>query len=128
LLEIIRLKNIYESIFRTEALTIPHFGYCDEYDIGRLVELRSELKKSVEMRSGGAVKLSYMPFIIKACSLAMLQYPVLNSHFDAKKETITYKASHNIGVAMDTNLGLLVPVIKNVQALSVYEIASELNR
>ena len=62
-------------MFRTEALTIPHFGYCDEYDIGRLVELRSELKKSVEIRSEGAVKLSYMPFIIKACSLALLQYP-----------------------------------------------------
>lgn len=116
------------KIFRTEALTIPHFGYCDEYDIGRLVELRAELKKSVEIRSGGAVKLSYMPFIIKACSLALLQYPVLNSHFDAKKETITYKASHNIGVAMDTSNGLLVPVVKNVQALSVFEIASELNR
>ena len=109
-------------------MTIPHFGYCDEYDIGRLVELRAELKKSVEIRSGGAVKLAYMPFIIKACSLALLQYPVLNSHFDAKKETITYKASHNIGVAMDTSNGLLVPVVKNVQALSVFEIASELNR
>jgi 2-oxoisovalerate dehydrogenase E2 component (dihydrolipoyl transacylase) len=45
----------------------------------------------------------------------LLQYPVLNSHFDAKKEMITYKASHNIGVAMDTANGLLVPVIKNVQ-------------
>ncbi len=62
-------------MFRTEALTIPHFGYCDEYDISRLVELRSELKKSVEKRSDGAIKLSYMPFIIKACSLALLQYP-----------------------------------------------------
>jgi len=53
---------------------------------------------------------------------------VLNSHFDAKKETITYKAHHNIGVAMDTSQGLLVPVIKQVQALSVYDIAVELNR
>lgn len=54
--------------FRTEALTVPHFGYCDEYDISRLVELRSDLKKSVEIRSGGAVKLSYMPFFLKVFS------------------------------------------------------------
>jgi len=46
--------------------------------------------------------------------LALLQYPVLNSHFDAKKEQITYKGAHNIGVAMDTSQGLLVPVLKNV--------------
>ena len=53
---------------------------------------------------------------------------MLNSHFDAKKETITYKAHHNIGVAMDTQQGLLVPIIKQVQSLTIYEIAQELNR
>ena len=53
---------------------------------------------------------------------------MLNSHFDAKKESITYKAHHNIGVAMDTQQGLLVPIIKQVQSLTIYEIAQELNR
>ncbi|KAJ7408770.1 Lipoamide acyltransferase component of branched-chain alpha-keto acid dehydrogenase complex, mitochondrial [Willisornis vidua] len=81
------------------ALKIPHFGYCDEIDLTQLVRLREELKPLAEIRG---VKLSFMPFFIKA--------------------------SHNIGVAMDTGQGLIVPNVKNVQVCSVFEIASELNR
>jgi pyruvate/2-oxoglutarate dehydrogenase complex dihydrolipoamide acyltransferase (E2) component len=58
-------------------------------------------------------------FGFQACSLALLQYPVLNCHFDPKKELITYKGSHNIGVAMDTSQGLLVPVVKNVRLINL---------
>ena len=67
-------------------------------------------------------------FSIQACSLALLHYPILNSTLDPQAETITYKASHNIALAMDTPMGLLVPSIKGVQGLSVFEIAVELNR
>jgi len=69
-----------------------------------------------------------MPFIIKACSQALIDHTILNAHVDAKCETITYKASHNIGIAMDTKDGLLVPNIKNVQNLSINQIGLELNR
>ena len=69
-----------------------------------------------------------MPVILKACSLALTQYPILNATFDASKETLTYKANHNIGIAMDTPQGLLVPNIKKVQQLSILDIAEELNR
>jgi len=108
-----------------EALKIPHFGYSDEVNMSQLVKLRSELKAGCLERG---IKLSYMPFIVKACSMALLHFPVLNSSLDHKAETITYKASHNIAIAMDTPVGLLVPSIKNVQGLSVFEIAVELNR
>lgn len=69
-----------------------------------------------------------MPFFIKAASNALSKYPVLNSSFDANFNNVIYKKSHNIGVAMDTKVGLAVPVIKNVKNLSVIEIARELNR
>jgi len=108
-----------------EALKIPHFGYKDEVEMTQLVKLRSELRAACLERG---IKLSYMPFIVKACSLALLHYPILNSTLDAQSETITYKASHNIALAMDTPMGLLVPSIKGVQGLSVFEIAVELNR
>jgi len=108
-----------------EALKIPHFGYKDEVDMTQLVKLRSELRAACLERG---IKLSYMPFIVKACSLALLHYPILNSTLDAQADTITYKASHNIALAMDTPMGLLVPSIKGVQGLSVFEIALELNR
>ena len=121
------LKGITKAMNKamTEALTIPHFGYNDEIDIGRLVDIRNRLKASVAEKG---VKLSYMPFIVKACSLALAEFPKLNSYFDPKLETLTYKAHHNIGVAMDTAQGLLVPNIKKVEQLSVFEIAYELNR
>ena len=69
-----------------------------------------------------------MPFIVKAASLALLQYPIINSSIDVDGGTLTYKHNHNIGVAMDTAQGLLVPNIKAVQNLSVFEIAAELTR
>uniref|UniRef100_A0A3Q2Q2Z5 Dihydrolipoamide acetyltransferase component of pyruvate dehydrogenase complex n=1 Tax=Fundulus heteroclitus TaxID=8078 RepID=A0A3Q2Q2Z5_FUNHE len=63
-----------------------------------------------------------------AASLGLLHFPILNSSLDEGCQNITYKASHNIGLAMDTSQGLLVPNVKNVQSLSVFEIAQELNR
>lgn len=93
--------------------------------MSQLVRLRAELREACLQRG---VKLSYMPFIVKACSLALLQFPILNSSIDPTAETITYKASHNIALAMDTPMGLLVPSIKGVQGLSVLEIAAELGR
>ncbi|XP_035862953.1 lipoamide acyltransferase component of branched-chain alpha-keto acid dehydrogenase complex, mitochondrial isoform X2 [Sander lucioperca] len=121
------LKGFHKAMVRTmtAALKIPHFGYCDEVDLSRLVSLRSELRSIAEARG---VKLSYMPFFIKAASLGLLHFPVLNASVDEGCQNITYKASHNIGLAMDTLQGLLVPNVKNVQLLSVFDIAQELNR
>ena len=122
------VKGITKAMVRsmTESLKIPHFGYKDEIDMSALVHLRSELKDFAAVQRG--IRLSYMPIILKACSLALTNYPILNAHFDASREVITYKADHNIGVAMDTPQGLLVPNIKKIQTLSVFEIAEELNR
>ncbi|XP_052447150.1 lipoamide acyltransferase component of branched-chain alpha-keto acid dehydrogenase complex, mitochondrial [Carassius gibelio] len=121
------IKGFQKAMVKTmsAALKIPHFGYKDEVDLSQLVRLRSELKGLAESRG---VKLSYMPFFIKAASLGLLHFPILNSSLDENCTNITYKAAHNIGLAMDTNQGLLVPNVKNVQMLSIFEIAVELNR
>ena len=121
------LKGMVKAMSKSmsEALKIPHFGYYDEIDMTNLVQLRKDLKNVCESRG---VKLSYMPFIVKAASLALLQYPIINSSIDVDGGTLTYKHNHNIGVAMDTAQGLLVPNIKAVQNLSVFEIAAELTR
>ncbi|KAL0892236.1 hypothetical protein ABMA27_015421 [Loxostege sticticalis] len=108
----------------TEAMKIPHFGFSDEYDVTKLVEAREKLKSSAKDHG---VKLTYMPIIMKAASISLTSFPILNSTLDSTCENITYKASHNIGVAMDTPNGLVVPVIKNVQNKSILEIARELN-
>lgn len=69
-----------------------------------------------------------MPFFIKAVSNALQHYPVVNSSLSDDCENVIYKNRHNIGIAMHTTAGLAVPVIKNVQNLSVMQIAEELNR
>ncbi|XP_055962514.1 lipoamide acyltransferase component of branched-chain alpha-keto acid dehydrogenase complex, mitochondrial isoform X1 [Sorex fumeus] len=121
------VKGFHKAMVKTmtAALKIPHFGYCDEVDVTELVKLREELKPIALSRG---IKLSFMPFFLKAASLGLLQFPILNASVDENCQNITYKASHNIGIAMDTEQGLIVPNVKNVQACSVFEIASELNR
>ncbi|XP_025053061.1 lipoamide acyltransferase component of branched-chain alpha-keto acid dehydrogenase complex, mitochondrial, partial [Alligator sinensis] len=121
------ITGFHKAMVKTmsAALKIPHFGYCDEIELNQLVQLREELKPLAQARG---VKLSFMPFFLKAASLALLHYPVLNTSVDENCQNITYKASHNIGIAMDTEQGLIVPNVKSVQVRSVFEIASELNR
>jgi len=121
------LKGMVKVMSKTmsESLKIPHFGYYDEIDMTNMVQVRKDLQRT-SMERG--VKLSYMPFLVKAASMALLHYPILNSSIDLQADTLTYKHSHNIGVAMDTAQGLLVPNIKGVQNLSIFEIASELVR
>lgn len=122
-----KLKGYNKAMVKkmTESLSIPHFGYCDEVLMDELVKLRKELKPMAEQRG---VKLSYMPFIIKACSLGLKKYPVLNASLSADHSEVIYHGSHNIGIAVDTPTGLVVPNIKNVQELTLLEIAADLNR
>lgn len=82
------IKGIRKAMVKTmtQANAVPHFTYCDEYDLSQLVKLRKQLKKQNK-----DIKMSYLPFIIKACSHALTNYPILNAHVDAKCETITYK-------------------------------------
>ncbi|XP_034824224.1 lipoamide acyltransferase component of branched-chain alpha-keto acid dehydrogenase complex, mitochondrial [Maniola hyperantus] len=116
------MKAMVKSM--TESMKIPHFVFSDEYDVTKLVKSRQELNEMAQKRG---VKLTYMPIIIKAVSQSLLSYPVLNTSLDSSNENLIYKANHNIGVAMDTPNGLVVPVIKNVQNKSIFEIAVELN-
>uniref|UniRef100_A0A8C7SGD9 Dihydrolipoamide acetyltransferase component of pyruvate dehydrogenase complex n=1 Tax=Oncorhynchus mykiss TaxID=8022 RepID=A0A8C7SGD9_ONCMY len=119
------LKGFHKAMVKTmtAALKIPHFGYKDEVDLTRLVQLRKELKGLSEARG---VKLSYMPFFIKLIRLKGCLFGLLGDVLICL--LLHHQASHNIGLAMDTSQGLLVPNVKNVQLLSVFEIAVELNR
>lgn len=121
-----KLKDVRKIMFRTmtQSLRIPHFTYSDEVNITRLVALRHNLKR--ELESTG-VKLTFMPFFIKAASIGLTQYPILNSSVDEATESILYKSAHNISVAMATANGLVVPNIKNCEQKSIIEIARDLN-
>jgi len=107
------------------AAQVQHLTYCEEVQFNKFKSLRDNLKGELHKRFG--IKLSYMPLLIKATSLALIQYPMLNATVNADVTEIVYHSQHNIGVAMDTPKGLIVPVIKSVQSKSIVEIALELN-
>ena len=121
------MKGFHGSMVKTmsAALKTPHFGYCDEVDLTELVKLWEELKPIAFARG---IKLSFMPFFLKAASLGLLQFPIPNASVDENCQNITYKASHNIGIAMDTEQDLTVSSVKNVQICSIFEITTELSR
>jgi len=123
-----KVKGIRKAMWHsmTSSLQIPHFGYDDEINMTSLVELRKHVQEESVRVTGN--KISFMPFILKACSLALNQFPILNSHIDVENESIVYKSQHNIGVAVDTPHGLLLPTVKQVNEMSVSEISVELRR
>ena len=131
------LSQTQQQMFKamTRSLTIPHFLYADEVDFTHLVKLRARLNRVLSTSpavEGQPAKLSYLPFVIKAVSMALYQYPILNSRVDVDSQSgkpqLIHRSQHNIGVAMDTPSGLLVPVIKNVGSLNILSIAAELGR
>ena len=103
--------------------TIPHFTVSDELVMDNLMSLRKLLKPEFEAKN---VKLSFMPFFVKAMSLALNEFPVINSQLNEDATEISYFADHNIGFAVDAKIGLLVPNIKRVQDLSLLEIADQM--
>ncbi|KAH6961249.1 2-oxoacid dehydrogenases acyltransferase-domain-containing protein [Fusarium avenaceum] len=134
---VVPLSSTQLQMFKTmtRSLTIPHFLYADEVDFSNIVETRKRLNRAIAkgpLVEGQPTKLSFLPFIIKAVSQALNQYPMLNARVDVDPKTnkpcMVHRSQHNIGVAMDTAGGLVVPVIKNVASLSILSIAAELSR
>jgi 2-oxoisovalerate dehydrogenase E2 component (dihydrolipoyl transacylase) len=127
-----KLTPIQAAMFKamTVSLSIPHFLYSDSVNITQLSAMRTRINTARNPET--TPKLSYLPFAVKAVSLALNQYPLLNARLDVssdpKRPQLQMRSSHNIGIAMDTPGGLLVPVIKNVNARSVISIAQEIQR
>lgn len=121
------LTPVQTQMFKlmTKSLSIPHFLYTSTADMSSITATR----KSLNASRLASDKLTHLPFVIKATSLALQHHPLLNSALDAsdpKKPSLTYRSTHNFGVAVDTPSGLLVPVIRDVQNLSITDIAREL--
>ncbi|WP_458186460.1 dihydrolipoamide acetyltransferase family protein [Haladaptatus sp. NG-WS-4] len=104
--------------------TAPHVTHHDSIDVTELVETRSELREIAEERG---IKLTYMPFVLKAIVAALKDFPYLNAALDEENEEIVLKNYYNIGIAVATDNGLMVPVIKNVDQKDMLQISSEMN-
>ncbi|KAK4907280.1 hypothetical protein LTR49_023693 [Elasticomyces elasticus] len=133
------LSPIQTQMFRamTRSLAIPHFLYTTTVDITSLTALRQKLNNTTKtpLDNSSEIKLTQLPFILKAVSLSLNHHPLLNASLSTPQSTssstgekpeLTYHTSHNFGIAIDTPTGLLVPVIRDIQDLTILEIASQL--
>jgi pyruvate dehydrogenase E2 component (dihydrolipoamide acetyltransferase) len=116
-------RKIAEAMSRSKT-TAAHFTVVEELDVTELVKLRETAKKLGEEQG---IKVTYMPFIMKATALALARHPELNGMLDEKTQELVHFAYVNLGIATDTPNGLIVPVIREVQAKGILQLASELN-
>jgi pyruvate dehydrogenase E2 component (dihydrolipoamide acetyltransferase) len=105
--------------------TIPHMTEYVQFDALALTQLRERLRGSPEYAS---VKLTFTPFLVAALVQALRAFPMLNSRWDEEGSAIVLKGAINVGIATDTERGLMVPVIHNAQTLSFAQLATEAER
>jgi len=110
---------------QTAKNTAAHFSFVEECHVDRLVELRARMKPVAEEQG---VKLTYLPFIVKAVVAALRKHPVLNSALDETTNELVYRRYYDLGIAAQTDQGLMVPVLRGADRLSIVEIARELAR
>lgn len=115
-------RKIAERMHRAKT-TAAHFTFVEECDASRLVDLRQQLAPEAE-RQG--VRLTFLPFIIKAVTDALRRHPVLNSAVDERTNELVYKNYYNIGVATATEAGLMVPVVQDADRLQLFELAKRI--
>jgi len=117
-------KRISENMARSKR-TAAHFNYIEECDVGELIKLRERMKPHAE-RVG--VKLTFLPFIVKAVVAALKRHPRLNAVIDESASEVVLRKHYDIGIAAATDAGLMVPVLREADRLSLVDIARELER
>ncbi|WP_449539861.1 dihydrolipoamide acetyltransferase family protein [Ferdinandcohnia sp. Marseille-Q9671] len=104
--------------------TAPHVTLMDEVDVTALVAHRKQFKA---VAADKGIKLTYLPYIVKALTAALRDFPALNTSLDDATDEIIHKHYYNIGIAADTDKGLLVPVVKDADRKSIFAISNEIN-
>ncbi|MCH7824807.1 MAG: 2-oxo acid dehydrogenase subunit E2 [Acidobacteria bacterium] len=105
--------------------TVPHYTYVEEVDMTEVVALRQEAKAKAVDRG---IKLTYLPFIIRALVLTLKDHPYLNASLDEDAGEIVLKRYYNVGVATATDRGLMVPVVRGADGMDLFDLAAEITR
>lgn len=124
--ERVKISKLRKTIAKNMSLSvsvIPHTTSMTEFDVTKLVAFRKAQKEMAQQRN---ISLTYLPFIVKAVVLTLKEFRIFNASFDQENEEIIYKNYFNIGIAVDTEDGLIVPVIKNADKLGIFDIAREI--
>lgn len=124
--ELVKITNLRKAIVKQMTLAkqvIPHTVLFDDVNVDKLVALRKQIKTQAAAEN---VKLTYMAFITKAVVLALQKFPWFNASFDQENEQMVLKKYYNIGMAVDTKDGLIVPNIKDADKKSILELARDI--
>ncbi|WLV25633.1 dihydrolipoamide acetyltransferase family protein [Aciduricibacillus chroicocephali] len=116
-------KVIAKAMVNSKAKA-PHVTLMDDVDVTELVAHRKKFKETAAAQD---IKLTYLPYVVKALVSTLKKYPILNASVDDETDEIVYKHYYNIGIAADTDKGLLVPVVKNAETKSIFEISREIS-
>jgi len=123
--KVIGLRRKIADSMMSSYSTIAHFSYFEEVDITALEELRQHLNST---RPEGAPKLTYLPFIMQALVKALKESPECNALYDDDANVVTRHQAIHLGIATQTDRGLYVPVVKHVEAMDIWQSASEMVR
>lgn len=118
-----KIQKITGSRLQQAWQTVPHVSQFDEADISILDDKRQDYIKEGHKKN---IKVTFLPFIMKAVIKTLREYPVFNSSLDHKTENLIVKSYYNLGIAVDTPTGLIVPVIKNAEKKSILILSKEL--
>ena len=118
------IRKVIANAMVESKTKAPHVTLLDEVDVSALVEHRSRFK---EVAAEQDIKLTYLPYVVKALISASKKYPIMNAMVDDETEEIVHKHYYNIGIAADTDRGLVVPVIKDADRKSIFGISAEIN-
>ncbi|MBG7602075.1 MAG: dihydrolipoyllysine-residue acetyltransferase [Gammaproteobacteria bacterium] len=121
--ELGRIKKLSGTHLKRAWLNIPHVTQFDEADITEMEAFRKENKPEAEKMG---IRMTFMPFLMRACAKALKEMPEFNSSLTADAEHLVMKNYVNIGIAVDTPNGLMVPVIRDVDKKGIYDLAAEL--
>jgi len=119
-------RKIAEKMVRSK-FTAPHALFVEEVDVTELVALRKRLNASLS-ESGDTLKVSFLPFVCKALVPVFRKYPSLNANFDDAAQELVQRGSYHFGIAAATDEGLTVPVVKDVDRLTIRQLAEEIAR
>jgi 2-oxoisovalerate dehydrogenase E2 component (dihydrolipoyl transacylase) len=108
-----------------DSLRIPHFTYVEEIDVTELETLRGTLNERYGAARG---RLTVLPFIMRAIALAVSSFPQMNARFDDQKGVVTRFAAVNLGIATQTDAGLMVPVVRHAETRDLWDSAAEIAR
>jgi len=117
------IRKVIAQAMVKSMYTAPHVTVMDEADVTALVALRERLKPHAEERGA---KLTYLPFVVKALIAAAREFPILNAALDEEAGEIVYKKAYHVGIATDTENGLVVPVVFDADRKSLLQIAGEI--